>query len=98
MDEGKTEVWSDWIELEDTYLYCSIPADISGGWDYHNVQYLMKDGSIAEGELYPEEVPCNYTDDEGYVVEDYTKEWVFADDNTDQLCSLDVKAWRYQKE
>ena len=49
MDESKKEVWSDWIELEDTYLYYSIPADISGGWDYHNVQYLMKDGSIVEG-------------------------------------------------
>ena len=98
MAESKKEVWSDWIELEDTYLYCSIPADISGGWDYHNVQYLMKDGSIVEGELYPDEVPFSYTDDEGNAVEDYTKEWFFVDDNNDPVCSDDVKAWRYQKE
>ena len=98
MAEGKKEVWSDWIELEDTNLYCSIPADIRGDWDTHTVQYIMKDGDFLEGQLYPEEVPCNYTDDEGYVVEDYTKEWVFADDNTDPIRSLDVKAWRYLKE
>ena len=67
-------------------------------WDYHNVQYLMKDGRIAEGELYPDEVPCSYTDDEGNDVEDYTKEWVFVDDNTDPVYSNEVKAWRYQKE
>ncbi len=98
MAEGKKEVWSDWIELGDTHLYCSIPAEISGGWGYHNVQYIMKDGSFAEGQLYPDEVPCNYTDDEGYVIEDYTKEWLFVDDNTDPVYSVDVKAWRYQKE
>ena len=82
MAEGKKEVWSDWIELGETHLYCSIPAEISGGWGTYNVQYIMEDGD----------------DDEGYVVEDYTKEWVFADDNTDPIRSLDVKAWRYQKE
>lgn len=98
MAEGKKEVWSDWIELGETHLYCSIPAEISGGWGTYNVQYIMEDGDFVEGQLYPEEVPCNYTDDEGYVVEDYTKEWVFADDNTDPIRSLDVKAWRYQKE
>lgn len=53
----------------------------------------MKDGSIAEGELYPDEVPCSYTDDEGNDVEDYTKEWVFVDEYSNE-----VKAWRYQKE
>ena len=98
MAEGKKEVWSDWIELGDTNLYCSIPDDIRGDWNWHNVQYLMKDYSIVDGQLYPDEVPCNYTDDDGSVVEDYTKEWLFVDDNTDPVYSVDVKAWRYQKE
>jgi hypothetical protein len=98
MAEGKKEVWSDWIELEGTNLHCSIPAEIRGYWDSHNVQYLMKDHSVVDGQLYPDEVPCSYTDDEGYVIEDYTMEWAFVDDNTDPVYSVDVKAWRYQKE
>lgn len=98
MAEGKKEVWSDWIEIEDNNLHCSIPADIRSYWDSHNVQYLMKDDSIVDGQLYPDEVPCTYTDSDGDVIEDYTMEWAFVDDNTDPVYSVDVKAWRYQKE
>ena len=47
MAEGKKEVWSDWIELGETHLYCSIPAEISGGWGTYNVQYIMEDGDFV---------------------------------------------------
>lgn len=98
MAEDNKEVWSDWIEIGKSTLYESIPEDIRGDWEWRNVEYRMDTGKILEGQLYPDEVPFAYTDSDGNVVEDATKEYFFIDENTDPIAADRVVAWRYQKE
>lgn len=92
------EKWTDWKELDGKSLYAVVPYEFLGGWDYHDAEFRMKDGSVVAGQVYPDEALTQYTDENGEAVDDYYKEWYFVDKD---CCSVDVDnvvAWRYKLE
>ena len=90
--------WTEWKELEGTSLYSAVPQEFAGEWDWREVEYRLKDGSVVPGHVYPDEAMFTYTDENGEEVEDYYKEWYFTDEDG---CNIDVDsvvAWRYREE
>ena len=77
--------WSPWSNLDNIPLLTVVSFAFPYDWDTHEAEFRLTNGTIIEGQLWPENEPFSYIDSDGNEEFDSSKQWYVEDSDGNSI-------------
>ena len=88
--------WSPWSNLDKTPLLVEVSFTFPYDWEPHEAEFRLTNGTIIQGQIWPQDEPFSYIDSDGNEEFDSSKQWYVEDSDGNSIPEDSIVAWRYK--